>query len=629
MNTKKNKLINILKKAGLYISNHRQYIYPVIPFFLMDLITRLWAYKVDYYPAYYPVPNLFTILWIMLFMGIITSLKGKGSKIAYWIFFIISFALFLTNCIYYSMTSLVFGFNLLELRDEGSSYILDTILNTNPLIYVFAIALIVIGIITGKKLPVNDKCKPKRFLKVFVFFLVLHTLTPFLLGHANNNLKWNNFKNARNIYNNFSDCNKSLKISGLYEYSVRNFYFTFLKPEEEISDEDQKFLDSIYKAEDTKEENAYTGKFKGKNLIFLQLEGMDTWMLTKKTTPNLYNLRKHSIDFSNHYSIYTGGGSTFNSEFAVNTGFTTPISYIENVYSFSKNTFPYTMARLFKEQNYSVNAFHMNKGEFYSRDINYKSWGYDNYYGLQDIQKYNDERYVLDRELILNKTFYNKIFKQQGNFVNYIITYSPHTPFTTEKEVGKILAEEKYGKGNIPKLSEEDCAKMAASETDNMVGLLIQALKDNGLYDNTVIVAYADHYLYTLDDKSILDKYKETSNNLINHTPFFIWSSDLGQLTSISKVNMQMDILPTVLNLFGIDYNSNNYIGHDILSNDFKGYAFFSDYSWYDGKVYVENQQITNGKKMSKNKLDSMNNLISDVIKKNDLTLKYDYFKSK
>ena len=254
------------------------------------------------------------------------------------------------------------------------------------------------------------------------------------------------------------------------------------------------------------------------------------------------------------------------------------------------------MARLFKEQNYSVNAFHMNKGEFYSRDINYKSWGYDNYYGLQDIQKYNDERYVLDRELILNKTFYNKIFKQQGNFVNYIITYSPHTPFTTEKEVGKILAKE---------------------------------LKDNGLYDNTVIVAYADHYLYTLDDKSILDKYKETSNNLINHTPFFVWSSDLGQLTSISKVNMQMDILPTVLNLFGIDYNSNNYIGHDILSNNFKGYAFFSDYSWYDGKVYVENQQITNGKKMSKNKLDSMNNLISDVIKKNDLTLKYDYFKSK
>ena len=51
--------------------------------------------------------------------------------------------------------------------------------------------------------------------------------------------------------------------------------------------------------------------------------------------------------------------------------------------------------------------------------------------------------------------------------------------------------------------------------------------------NSELIVAYADHYLYTLDDKSILDKYKETSNNLINHTPFFIWSSDLGQLTKL------------------------------------------------------------------------------------------------
>ena len=61
-------------------------------------------------------------------------------------------------------------------------------------------------------------------------------------------------------------------------------------------------------------------------------------------------------------------------------------------------------------------------------------------------------------------------------------------------------------------------------ETDYMVGLLMQALKDNNLYDNTVIVAYADHYLYTINDKSVLGKYKETDNNLINRTPFFIWT---------------------------------------------------------------------------------------------------------
>lgn len=628
MNTKQ-KIINILKTSCSYIFAHRHYVYMAIPFFLMDLITRLWVHKITYFPAYSPVPNIFTILWIVLFIGIITSLKGIGEKIAYWILFFISFALFLTNCIYYSMTSMVFGFHLLEMSGEGSSYILDTIINANPFIYLIAILIIVIGIIVGKQIPRNDACKPKRFIKIFLLFLILHIITPFLLGSANSNLKWNTFKNARNVYNSYSDCNKSLKVSGLYEYTVRNLYVTYFRPEEKISQDDQDFLNSIYNKEDTKKPNKYTGMFQGKNLIFLQLEGMDSWMLTKKTTPNLYDLKKHSIDFTKHYSIYTGGGSTFNSEFAVNTGFTTPISYIENVYSFSKNTFPYTMARLFKNLDYSVNAFHMNKGEFYSRNVNYKSWGYDNYYGLQDIKNYKNKEYILDRELILNETFYDKMFKQEGNFVNYIITYSPHTPFSTEKEVGKMLAEEKYGADNIPALSEEDCAKLAATETDNMVGMLIQVLKDNGLYDNTVIVAFADHYLYTIEDKSILEKYKTTSNNLINQTPFFIWSSDIETKKTISKVNMQMDILPTVLNLFGIDYNSNNYIGNDLLNSDFKGYAFFSDYSWYDGKVYVENQQITNGKKMSQKKLDSMNQLISDVIRQNDLTLKYNYFSKK
>ena len=121
---KRIKLINILKKSRTYISNSPSvYLFRSFHFFFMDLITRLWAYKVDYYPAYYPVPNLFTILWIVLFMGIITFFKRKGFKNSLLDIFYNKFCLFLTNCIYYSMTSLVFGFNLLELRDEGSSYI--------------------------------------------------------------------------------------------------------------------------------------------------------------------------------------------------------------------------------------------------------------------------------------------------------------------------------------------------------------------------------------------------------------------------------------------------------------------------------------------------------------------------
>jgi phosphoglycerol transferase MdoB-like AlkP superfamily enzyme len=229
------------------------------------------------------------------------------------------------------------------------------------------------------------------------------------------------------------------------------------------------------------------------------------------------------------------------------------------------------------------------------------------------MQTYSQGKdYELDRQLILDKTFYKEMFQSGEKFLNYIITYTPHTPFTTEKGVGKLVASMKYG-DDIPDLSEEEIVRLEVAETDYMTGLLIQALKDNDLYDDTVIVAYADHYLYTINDKTVLDKYKNTENNLINHTPFFIWSSDTSY-KEISTTTMQTDILPTVLNLFGIDYNSNNYIGTDALSDDHAGIAFFSDYSWYDGKHYE-----TNGS----------NQYVNNLIRKNDLTLKYNYFHNK
>ena len=350
---------------------------------------------------------------------------------------------------------------------------------------------------------------------------------------------------------------------------------------------------------------------------------MDEWLLNKKDTPNLYKLRSESLNFTDHYSIYTGGGSTFNSEFAVNTGFTTPISYNQNVYTLSKNTFNQSLARLFKKQGYRVNAFHMNSSEFYSRGINYKSWGYDNYFSLIDkMETFSQgKEYELDRQLILDKKFYHEMFESGQKFLNYIITYTPHTPFTTEKGVGKLVAQMKYGEDKVPDLSEEQVVRLEAAETDYMVGLLIQALKDNNLYDNTVIVAYADHYLYTINDKTVLDKYKNTENNLINHTPFFIWSSDV-KAKNINKTTMQTNILPTVLNLFGIDYNSNYYLAKDALGKDYEGIALFSDYSWYDGKDYVTSTQEKKTKKQKKK-----SEQVENLIRKNDLTLKYDYLK--
>lgn len=614
---KKEKIIKFIKKY-YYV------LILAIPFILIDLFTR---YKVEFYGLFKPVPNLFTILWIFLVLALSLFTKKRLGKIIYSIFFIISLVIYLVNNIYFSMTGVFFDFSMVLLASEGSSYLLDSIKNCNSLVYLLLIPIIFSFFVSLKVFPKHEKVHYKALVISIFAFILLHSITPFFLGKANEELTWSTWRNPRNIYISFNDNNKSLKVSGLYEYTARGFYMTFLKSKQTVNEQDIAFLKEEYSKENDKKKNRYTGKQKGNNLIIVQLEGVDSWLINKNDTPTLYNMMRNSINFTNHYSYYNGGGSTFNSEFAVNTGFITPLSYTQNAYTFNKNSFPYSLAHLFKNEGYSVNAFHMNTKEFYSRGTNYKNWGYDNYYGLVDLGTYKDNSYYLDRELILNEDFKEKMFSDKP-FVDYIITYTNHMPFSSEKGNCKMLLDlDSEENENVSyDLNEEDCARRQAKETDYMMELLLNELKTRNLYNNTTIVVLTDHYLYTLSDKTILDKYKNTSNNLINYTPFFIWNNGKDKKT-VKTVTSQINVLPTILNLFGIDYNPVNYIGSDALDNNYQKIVFFSDYSWYDGNVYVDGGIVTNKRYISEEALDDKNYYVNYLIKKNDLTLKYNYFK--
>lgn len=608
-----------------------------LPFLVMDITIRLLGNKINFYPVYKIIPNLFTLLWTTFFITISLSVRKKLSKLVYSIFFFVSFSFFLTNGIYYSMTSSYFDFSLLGMASEGSSYIIDAIKTGNKIIYLMAIVVILLYILARKyfKEKTRVTANYKRILQILVIFAIIHTLIPLLYGKSNSTLTWNTWSNPRDIYNNFNDNNKSMRISGLYEYTTRNFYITYLKAKKANNVKELEFLNEVYSIEESPYQTNYTGMFEGKNIIYLQLEGIDEWLLDEETMPTLYNMQNNAINFINHYSYYNGGGSTFNSEFAVNTGFLTPVSYNQNAYTFSRNNFDYSMARLFKKKGYSVNAFHMNTKEYYSRGANYDNWGYDNYYGLKDQDTYTDNSYILDRELILNEKFAELLFPTDTPFVDYIISYSNHMPFTNTKGVCQLLLEKQKEEilANDPNAvieektyTEEECSRLQARETDNMINLLITKLRENNLLENTIIVAFADHYLYTLTDQNILAQYKETDNNLINHTPFLIWKDGMKKQT-IKEVTSQLNILPTTINLFGLEYHPNYYIGSDALNPDYKGYVFFPDYSWYDGNVYVEGGVVTNGKEIDPTALEEKNHYINYVIKKNDLTLKYNYFK--
>ena len=631
------KIKDLLKKIYTdYIKKYGYIFLIFLPLLLMDIIIRSFGNGTNLYKVWNIIPNLFTITWACLFIGISLSLKSKIGKWVYLSVNILFLIMFLTNGIYYSMTHNFFDFILLESTSEGAPYMMDCIKNCNIWIYIWFVIIIFTIYIGFKKIPKKDNFNYKNVIIVVLVFLLIHLLLPNLYGSANSSLEWNTWQNPRNIYKNFNDANKSMSITGLYEYTIRNFYITFLQTEEEETSEDYEFLMEAFSVNNN-EVNKYTGIFKNKNLIFVQLEGIDDWLLTEKDMPTLYGMLNNSFVFQNHYSYYNGGGSTFNSEFAVNTGFITPLSYTQNAYSFNKNSFPYSMANMFKNQDYDVNAFHMNSGEYYSRQTNYTNWGYDKYYGLLDINDYKDKSYTLDRELINDITFQEKMFPKDSKFVDYIITYSNHLPFTNTKGVCKLLYDMEMdlndtvdmgeeSSSTFVQLTEEECIRKQAHETDYMMELLLKKLTELNLIDDTVIVVFTDHYLYTVEDKTILDKYKNTSNNLINKTPFFIWQNNMKR-TNIKEVTSQLNILPTTLNLFGINYNPNYYIGSDALSSNYKGIVFFSDYSWYDGNIYVENGVIANNKSSSQEYLDEKNYYIHYLTKKNDLALKYNVFK--
>lgn len=622
--TFKDKIKNIYNIVKTFIKKYYYIFLLVLPFILIDIFTR---YKVEFYGLLKLVPNMFTLLWVFLILSICLFSKKKIGKTIYILFFIFSLIIYLVNNIYYSMTGVFFDFSMLLLASEGSEYLIDAIKNCDLSVYLFLIPIFITFILAIKVYPKEEHKSYKGIILTIFIFIVLHSITPIFLGKANEELTWSTWRNPRNIYNSFNDNNKAIKVSGLYEYTVRNFYITFLKSDEGTNQKDLDFLKEEYSKEKEVNKNRYTGKYKGNNLIIVQLEGLDSWVINKNDTPTLYGMMRNSINFTNHYSYYNGGGSTFNSEFAVNTGFITPVSYTQNAYTFNKNSFPYSLAHLFKKQGYAVNAFHMNTKEYYSRGTNYKNWGYDNYYGLVDQNTYKDNSYYLDRELLLNEEFNEKMFGSE-KFVDYIITYTNHMPFNPEKGNCKMLLDlDKKENENVSyDLTEEDCVRRQAKETDYMMDLLIKELKEREIFDKTTIVVLTDHYLYTLSDKSILDKYKNTSNNLINHTPFFIYTNNKDKKT-IKTVTSQLNVLPTVLNLFGIDYNPNNYIGQDALNNNYRKLVFFSDYSWYDGNVYVDGGVVTNNKYINQNALEEKNYNVNYLIKKNDLTLKYNYFK--
>ncbi|AZN41869.1 LTA synthase family protein [Paenibacillus albus] len=315
---------------------------------------------------------------------------------------------------------------------------------------------------------------------------------------------------------------------------------------------------------------AYFGTAKGKNVIIIQMEAFQNFPIHLKlggqeVTPVLNKLAGESLYFP-HIFQQIGQGNTSDAEFMSNTSIY-PTAKIAMSTGYGDRAIP-SLPRLLQKFGYNANTFHVNDVTFWDRNKLYAALNFDHYY---DKPNYKNDHFnsfgASDEELYRVAT--EKLTADKQPFYGQLITVSSHFPFDVpEHRVKMKLPDELKGTqlGNY---------LLAVNYTDYAIGTLIDRLKADGLWDDTVLVLYGDHFGLQPNDndpeqvsKSLGVKYDPKVSRfnipLIIHVP----GEKAGKV--VEQVGGQLDIMPTVANLLGISLTQEKFtaFGHDLLNID-------------------------------------------------------------
>lgn len=603
-------------------------------FYILDLALRIFSNQyVGFYRFTHLSSNLFTLSWIFLFIGVLYLLPKKAKMITYGILVGMSNIIVYAEYLHFNILKRFFTFSDILLTKEGSDYFLYALSKTSYkiiLVIIFSLLCMVASLFLIKKTDEITKNKYYYITLVLSIVLLVGGTRMFAfnkLGEKADSLTWKASYKPKNIYLDFNNQNKSLEVSGIYELLFRSTYLYFkdnilLNKNKIVAEinEELKESNKVNMVVSTNDSNKYYDSLKGKNVIYILMESIDSWLVTKDVMPTLYNLKETGLNFTNRYSPSFGGGQTINSEFAMNTGLYAA-SNSKAVYNYDKNDFSFSLANMLKANNYSAVSIHTNTGSFYNRTYFHEALGYDNHYALADMKNINhtDYNYYNDSSLVKNDEVYNLIVREEP-FYSFIITYSAHVPYD---DTNDRCVTNPYNL-NVDGNNELSCIRNLARETDEMLRILIERLESDNLLDNTVLVLATDHYTYGYDDQNSIKKYKNTDNDyLLQNVPLVIWSPNLKH-ENIDTLMDTADILPTLLYMLGIEYNPNYYIGTNVFSENHENFVYFSSDTFYDGKTLYD----SNNRNLSNEDIDEN---IKTIRKKIDLNNKFivsDYFKS-
>lgn len=345
--------------------------------------------------------------------------------------------------------------------------------------------------------------------------------------------------------------------------------------------------------------NEYTGMFEGYNLIFLTAEGFCTYAIDEELTPTLYKLANSGFVCENYY-VPLWSTSTSDGEYINMTGLIPDGQH--SMQNSAENIQPFVLPAFFNNEGVHSYAYHNNSLSYYDRHESHPNMGYDFKackLGNLDAAEWGDKVFEMEQPNQWPASDYNMMvatvpeYANDGRFHVYYMTVSGHMNYSFSGNA--MSAKNKEAVAGLNKSVGSRAYIACNIELDKALENLLQQLEAAGQLENTVICLSADHYPYGFSDaeyEELAGRDLSAGKDKLRNT-LILWNAGMEEPVYIDKACGPMDLLPTLLNLFGFEYDSRMYAGRDILS-DREGMVIFMNRDFVtDSVIFIEKGDIT------------------------------------
>lgn len=377
--------------------------------------------------------------------------------------------------------------------------------------------------------------------------------------------------------------------------------------------------------------NEYTGLFEGKNLIMITAEAFTAEVIDPELTPTLYRLAHSGIQFTDYYQ--TADSGTTGGEYLHIFGML-PTNDGKSFKNTADHLNYFTMGSQLNRLGYYGQAFHNNTYTYYDRHKTHINLGYSQgFMGYGNgMEKFVSKQWPQSDLQMIQGTL--PLYIDHQPFNAYYMTVSGHSNYTTS---GNTIVKQNWDRVAHLEYSDEVKGYFAAQlGLEDMMAYLVEQLEQAGIADDTVIVLTTDHYPYGLDNSYMEELYGfEVSNKFDrDHNRLIIWSGCLEDMDTIvvDEPTGVLDILPTLSNLFGTEFDSRLFPGRDVFSNApvlvfNMGYDWKTEYGTYinsKGKFYPISDDLV----IPDGYVDAIKQIVRNKVLYCDLVLDTDYFRS-